>query len=470
MKTRSVFSLMLLISMVLLVSACSGSFTQDEQAAQGTPTPTVERRIPVEVAVVETGNIDLIFSYSGSIKPKDEVDVVPGASGEVEELLVEVGDEVKAGDTIAVIEDDTYLARLKEAEATLAIASLELAKLEQGSRPEEIIAARAAVELARAALNDVVNVDDDERTRAAADLARTEAELRKAQADYDKIAWAGDVGEKPESVALERATVNYENALANYNLDTNPSDAELSPLMLNLAQAELQLSLTLKPYREVDIALARAGVQRAEAALESAELSLEETKITAPFDGVVSDVYISEGDRINTQAPILQVISNELEVEVEVQESRISQVTKDQNVSMQVTAYPGQDFPGVITSISPKADPNTRTFQVEVTPTEGTELLRSGMFVDVSILAQENVNTVIAPRAAVIGETDPPTVFVVNDDNEAQERKVNTGLFDSNRVEILSGLKPGEIVVTAGKVNLSDGTTVEITNDPRIAE
>ncbi|MCB0214395.1 MAG: biotin/lipoyl-binding protein, partial [Anaerolineae bacterium] len=273
MKKYSHFVYVLLLGLALLASACSGSgASESAQTAAVTPTPTEEKTVAVEVGEVTTGDIDLVFSYSGSVQPKDDVDLTPGASGKIEQLLVEVGDEVKAGDKIAVIEDDTYLAQLKQAEAELASASLQLAKIEQGSRPEEIIAARAAVELARAALNDVATVDDNERTKAAAELARTEAALKAAQTEYDKIAWAGDVGDKPQAVALQQATINYENALADYNLDTNPSDSQLAPLMLNLAQAELQLSLTLEPYREVDVALARVGVQRAQAALDIAKI------------------------------------------------------------------------------------------------------------------------------------------------------------------------------------------------------
>jgi HlyD family secretion protein len=456
----------------LFISACNGSSGAAGLAAEKelAPTPTQEITIPVEVAVAETGSIDLVFSYSGSIQPEEEINIVPGASGQIEEVLVEVGDKVKAGDPIAVIEDDTYLAQIKQAQANLRSAELNLAKLEAGSRPEEIIAARAAVELARAALNDVVTINDDERTKAAAELANTQTALRKAQAEYDKIAWAGNVGTTSQAAALEQATINYENALAKYNLDTNPSDSILSPLMLQLAQAELNLALKLEPYRPLDIELARNSIKQAEAALELIELQLEETVIEAPFDGIVVDLFISEGSRVSPQTPAALFISEEIEAMVEVQESLISQVAKDQSASLSVTAYPGQNFPGVVTSVAPSADPNTRTFEVKIKPTQGAELLRSGMFASVSILAQQKQNTVLAPRSAVARENDPPTIYVISEDNVAEQREVTTGLFDTERIEILSGLKAGELVVTAGQTNLIDGVKVDVADDPRVAE
>ncbi len=394
---------------------------------------------------------------------------MPGAAGRVASVLVEVGDEVKTGDTIAVVEDDTYRVQIKQAEAALTSARLNLAKMELGSRPEEIAAAQAAVELARAALNDVATVDDNERTQAAAALAQAESALRSAQADYDKIAWAGDVGSTPQAAALQQATIAYETALAAYNLGTNPSDSQLAPLMLQLAQAEVNLALRIEPFRQVDFEMARIGIQQAEAALELANLQLDETTIQAPFDGVIAELHITKGSRVGPQAPIALLISQELEAQVEVQESRIGQVETGQNASLNITAYPGQDFPGVVTSIAPVANKNTRTFAVAVTPTDGSGFLRSGMFADVSILAQENQNTILAPRTAII-QGEQPSVYVVNDDNTVEQRDITTGLFDNQRTEILSGLKAGDAVVIAGQPNLIDGAKVEVSNDPRVAE
>jgi HlyD family secretion protein len=395
---------------------------------------------------------------------------MPGANGRIESVIAKEGDEVKAGDPIAIIEDDTYLAQVKQAEVAVTSAKLNLAKMELGSRPEEIAATQAAVELARSAVNDVATVSDDERTRSAADLAKAEADLKAAQTEYDKIAWAGDVGSTPQALRLQQATITYQNSLAKYNLDTHPSDSQLAPLMLQQAQAELALALKLQPYRQIDFEGARAAIQQAQAALDLANIQLGEVVIKAPFDGIIATLNISKGSRVSPQTSVASFISKEVEVVVNVPENRIGQVEKDQSAAMQMTAYPGQDFPGVVSSIAPEANKDSRTFEVKITPTKGADLLRSGMYANVSILAQEKPHTLLAPRTAITTIDDKPAVFVVKGDNTVEQRPVTTGLFDQDNIEILSGLKEGDKVVTAGQSSLVEGAKVEVTNNPGVPE
>jgi HlyD family secretion protein len=357
-KMFSLSTLMLLLVVTILTTAC-GTAPQAEAAQATAPQVEAEAEEPaisVEVATVETGNIARIFDYSGDLAAQNEVKVIPAAGGRIESLLVAVGDEVKAGDAIATIEQQTYLTQIKQAEAMVKIANLNLAKMKLGSRPEEIAAIQAAVQTARAALNDVATIDDSERTTAAAGLARAQAELRRAQTEYDKIAWAGEVGTTPQALALEQATIDYENSLADYNLDTNPSDSQLAPLQAQLAQAQLQLALTIQPFREVDFETAQANIQQAEAALDAAKIQLDETIIKAPFDGIVAELYIDKGNTVGPQGAVVLVISKEMEVTMDVEESRIGEVVKGQNAALEVTAYPGQIFPAVVTGVSPIAD------------------------------------------------------------------------------------------------------------------
>lgn len=456
-------SFFLLLAVTMLFAAGCSSQQQEPVAQAATQKQEVETGTPVEVATVETGNIALIYHYAGNLQSKDEVSLMPGASGRVEAVLVEVGDEVKTGDALLTIERDRYIEQVRQAQAALTTAKLNLAKMELGSRPEEIAAAEAAVQLAKAALNDTANINDNERTAAAAAVAQAQAALKQAQEAYDKIAWAGDVGQTPQALALEQATIAYENALAAYNLQTNPSDAQLAPLMAQLTQAELALALTKQPFRQIDFEIAKAGIEQAESALAIANLQLDETTVEAPFDGIIAELYITEGSTVGPQAPVALQVSKEVEVSIEVEESRIGQIFKGQNASLQVTAYPGREFPAAVTSVAPVADKDTRTFTVKITPVDAEGLLRSGMYANASVLIDEMQDTLLIPRDALITVNDKPAVFVVNGD-QVELRTITTGLANNGEIEVLSGLKSGDTVVISGQANLVDGAKVEVVN------
>ncbi len=455
-------SVALLISLVVLVTACA-SRGEGEANKEAEPQATVQAKVPVEVAKVETGDISLVFAYNGNLQAKDDIKIYPSVAGTIEKVLVSVGDVVKEGDPIAIVDKSRYMIAMKQAQTALKAAQLNLNRMTLGSRPEEISTAQAAVQLGKAAINDVANVNSNDRTRAAAGLASAEAALRKAQTEYDKIAWAGDVGATKQALDLEQATIAYEAALASYNSQTNPRDSMLAPLMVQLAQAELALALKIKPFREVDFEIAKISIEQAQAGIELAQIQLNDTIIKAPFSGLIAELYIAKGSSVSQQSPLVRYLSKEMEVAVNVEESRINEIKKGQYAALRVSAYPGQDFPAVVTSIAPLADKDTRTFMVKVAPIDKEGQLKSGMFANVSLLADEKKGTILAPRTSITLINDEPNVYVLND-NKVELRAVTTGISDDARVEVLSGLKDGDTVVIMGQPNLIDGAFVEVVN------
>ena len=465
MKKWPLLALVLITAASLVMTGCSSVFEPVARAAEPAvappPAPPEVAAISVQVAPVRTGTISLVYSYSGDLKVKNSVNVVPMASGRIQTVYAAVGDSLKAGDPIAAVESKTYSAQLRQAEANLKLARLGIAKMEEGTRPEQIAAAQAAVQFARNAVNDLNNINDNERTTAAAAMAQTEAALKLAQSEYDKVAWAGQVGMLPQSLQLQQATIAYEAARAAYNLQTNPSDVQLSPLMIQLAQAEMALALAKNPFTQVDYDLAAVKVDLAQAAVDLARIQLDETIIRAPFDGVVAEMYISEGSMVGPTSPVALFVSRDLEVVINVEESRITQVRPGQNAALRVNAFPGEDFPAVVSSVAPVADASTHTFVVKVTPVDTEGKLRGGMYADLSLLVEEKQAALLVPRSAVTLINDREAVYVVQG-NSARLRPVTTGLADGANVEIVSGLRAGEKVIVAGQAGLSDGARVEV--------
>jgi HlyD family secretion protein len=207
--------------------------------------------------------------------------------------------------------------------------------------------------------------------------------------------------------------------------------------------------------------LAQTGIKQAEAAVEMAQLQMKEATVVAPFDGVVAELYVTQGTMVGPTAPVALFVSKDVEVLVNVEEARIGQISLNQNAALRVAAYPGQDFPAVVTSIAPVASKDTHTFPIKITPSDEKGLLRSGMYADVAVLAQEKKGALLVPRAAVTMVGDKETIYVLKGD-VVEQRAVTIGLSDNDHVEILSGAAQGDKVVVAGQSNLTDGAKVEV--------
>ncbi len=418
---------------------------------------------PVQVAAVEKGDITRIYNYTGNLNAADTVTIVPIVGGRVEKVLVEAGDHLQKGDPIAVVDSRIPQAKLKQAQAQLEVAKLNLQKMDEGARPEQLAAAKKSVEIARAALNDVYDVSDSERTAAVSQLAAAEAQLKMAQSEYDKISWAGQVGMTLPAIKLEQATIAYEAAKAAYDLKVNPGDAQTAQLKAQLTQAELQLALAEKPVTETDRQMVEKQIELAEAAVEMAAIQVDEATIRAPRAGTLAELYVTAGQMVGPQVPAGKLVSDDIELVFKLEESRLPEVKVGQNASLRVSAWPDTDFPAVVTRIAATADAHSHTFAVTVAPLDKEDLLRSGMFAKLALLVEEHPNALLVPQSAIVKNADGQAmVYVTNADNQVEQRSVALGLTQDDQVEILSGLTEGDLVVTVGQADLEDGAKVEV--------
>ncbi|HEX9015685.1 MAG TPA: efflux RND transporter periplasmic adaptor subunit, partial [Chloroflexota bacterium] len=252
-----------------------------------------------------------------------------------------------------------------------------------------------------------------------------------------------------------------DSAQAGYKqLADGPTDEEMRMANAAVAQAEGALSLARSPYRQSDFDAARAGVAQAAAAVDAAQLGLSETRVVSPIDGVVSDRSASLGQLVGPSGALLQLVSGGVEIAIGVEEAQVGLISEGQKAEIAVAAYPGEAIPARVASISPTADPKSRTFTVKVRPTTDDGRLRSGMFAQVRIVTAEKASAVLAPKEALITKGGTTSVFVLKGDT-VEARPVKTGIASGAQVEIVSGLSAGEEVVTGGQADLHDGDKVK---------
>lgn len=195
---------------------------------------------------------------------------------------------------------------------------------------------------------------------------------------------------------------------------------------------------------------------------ELAKLNLQNTSITSPISGVVSERMIKEGNMIGVDQEVFRVTDfSPLLAILYVPEHEMSKIRKNQLAVVQVDALPGESFDGRVGRISPIVDPETGTFKVTVFLNENGQRLRPGMFGRVKIVYDTRQNTQMIPKSAVISEDLAQSVYVIRD-SMAFKKQINTGYANGVNIEVLSGLEEGDLVVTIGQGSLRDSTKVNI--------
>jgi membrane fusion protein (multidrug efflux system) len=208
---------------------------------------------------------------------------------------------------------------------------------------------------------------------------------------------------------------------------------------------------------EYDMALNDLHVQDAE--IELTEAQIAKTEIRAPFDGVVGLRYVSEGAYVTaaTRVATLQRLER-LKVDFSVPEKYATRLRVGSRIHVTV-AGAGDRFDGAIYAIDPRIDAATRTVLIRAVCPNPQSRLFPGAFASVSLTLGELDDAVLVPAIAVVPGLNAKNVFVVKD-GKAELRAVVTGTRLEDRVQILAGLEPGEVVVTSGVLQLSPGQKV----------
>jgi RND family efflux transporter MFP subunit len=404
------------------------------------------------------GNITASFSYTGDVRAKAQVALIPRVAARIERMNVDIGSEVKRGDVLAELDRTQLQASLRQAQGSLQSAQARLDGL-QTPRPEDIAIARANVVSAQDRLDKLINPPATEVEALRVQVANAEATLKQAQSNYDRIAFEPDAGRRPEAVALEQATNNYNAAVANLRNKTNPPQQDIDVSRQAVTTAEEQLKKALQPATEADLNAQRGTITSAAAGVETAQINVSEATIRSPIDGIVADRPQPVGATTSTQQAILTLISKDVEVALPVEETRLPDLQVGTPAVINVAAYPGQDIPGMVTSIAPTVDQRSRTVAVRVEPADQNGQLKPGMFAQVRLNTADRQNVVTVPKEAVVQRDGRNVVFTVQN-GRARQTPVEIGVSDDRNVEIRSGLDQGIPVIITGLNTIRDNDLV----------
>lgn len=205
--------------------------------------------------------------------------------------------------------------------------------------------------------------------------------------------------------------------------------------------------------------MAKARVQQTNANMEALKVMLGYTKVSAPFDGVITEKGIEKGEMATPGRPLFKITDDTvLRLETEIRESDIKGIKAGKAIDVRVDAV-DKVVRGKVSQIITSGDPSTHSFlvKIELPKTEG---LLPGMFGRAS-LGKDMTKTILVPKSAVVEKGQLTGVFAVTN-GVARFRMIKTGMTSGDKVEILSGLTEGEEVAISNINRLNDGSQVEI--------
>ncbi|MEE8397794.1 MAG: efflux RND transporter periplasmic adaptor subunit [Desulfobacterales bacterium] len=250
---------------------------------------------------------------------------------------------------------------------------------------------------------------------------------------------------------LDEAELRINFMRAQVTLETDKSVYERSKDMLDRAFIATE-----------DFEAARLQYESAKAAHEAARLQLDYTSIRAPFDGVVVVRNIELGQRVNVNEPLFVIGDfTPLRAKTYVPEKDIGRIFVGMKARIVVEAQPGEDFSGIVRRISPVIDPNSGTSKVTIDIDNHRGKLKPGMFASVYITTETHENTLIIPKKALVLESDMDQIYIYRD-GKAHKVHLKLGFTSGEYAEVLSGIKEGDLVVTAGQDGLREGLPIRI--------
>lgn len=402
--------LLVTLAAVSVLVGCSGK--SDTAAADTGSAASVQveaaRRQPMERTV----------TAEATLSPLQQANIVPKISAPVQRFYVNRGDHVRKGQLLALLENRDLVATADESKSLYQQAQAAYQTTTAATMSDDLVKAKSDTESAREA-------------------------LAAAKTVYDN-----------------RLALFHQGALAQKLVD----DAKVA-----LVQAQAQYDTAnehLKSLQSVgrveQVKSAQAQVDAAKAHYENAAAQVTYAEVRSPINGVTSDRPLNVGEMAGAGTPLFSIVDiSRVVARANIPAQEVSGLQVGQKATI---SGPGGEITGKITVVSPAVDPSTTTLQVWAEAANPGEKLKLGSTVQVIIDAGQIPDAVAIPASALLASDEGgEKIMVAGSDGLAHEQKVEVGIRSGDDVQIVSGVKPGDQVITQGALGLDDKAKITIT-------
>ncbi|NNG00855.1 MAG: efflux RND transporter periplasmic adaptor subunit [Desulfobacteraceae bacterium] len=277
-------------------------------------------------------------------------------------------------------------------------------------------------------------------------LVEVSGKIRGIEVDEGDAVKAGDVitviDDRDYRIAYNTAKANYDVAVA------------------NLKRMEKLYKDNLTTRSNLDNASAQA--ESTKAAIDNASLSLERSTVVAPIHGIVNKVHVDAGQYLNHSDPVVEILQmDRVKIKVGIPESDVEAVRRLTDFKVTIEALSEKAFFAKKHFLSRTADARARLYDLSLSVENAQGKILPDMFARVEIIKNQVSEGLAVPLYAVITRSEKNIVYVVNDDL-AHEREVTLGFQEGWRVQVTSGLQPGERVIVVGQRSVNDEQPVNL--------
>ena len=390
-------------------------------------------------APVERGSVASLVSATGTLEAQTTVYISSQLSGQIAEVFVDFNDVVKAGQPLARLDQESFVARVNEAKADLNMATATV-NLQQ-----------ATVERAKL----MVITARSEQRAAEAQVASAQARQKEAERELErktKLARTGSGSERDLSQALTAR-------------DSGAADLCAILEQVKIKEQAIQIAEADARIAEANLENAESMILQKQAVLDQAELDLKRTILRSPIDGVIISRYVDPGQTIavSLEAATLFTIANSLdsmEVHGRIDEADVGKLKIDQTVRFTVDAYPNRTFTGSVLQIRKAAEvmQNVVTYTAIISAPNPEHLLLPNMTAELRIAVSDSGDALTIPNQALRFRPDltnepleqkrdqvaassrsAATVWVIGSDGRPKPILVQVGLSDDNKTQLLEG-------------------------------
>ncbi len=367
------------------------------------------------------------LSLPGDLQPIQNIPIYARANGYLLKRFVDIGDEVKAGELLAIIDTPELDQQVQQAMANLRASQANLAS----------------------ALSD--------RENFAAQLFAADSTIKQARTNLE---FSTTQVERYKALATQGA-VSYEQrdqALQKFNSDT---------AAIEVAEHTRQAQLAQVASANARIAAAKQSVQSSQANLAQLKALQGFQKVVAPSDGVITNRFVDAGNLVaaggnsGTTQLLTMAKTDALRIYVDVPQSDYRFIHNHDKAELYLQEFPGQSFTGTVTNIAGSLNSTSRTLQTEIRIDNKQHVLKPGSYAEVRFHIDNPHPPVIIPSSAAVTKNDGMYVAVVQN-NKVKFQHVDVARDFGNKLAISHGLMPKQVVINDPPDGLADGTTVNV--------